>query len=900
MQGFWNLLGKSGQGPGKDFQYDIGEKISSSFDTKSVWNLYHGKKRTNGDLVSVFTCDAKESSPEELHLAKTACKRLKTLRHPNIIKFLDSFESESLVYVVTEPVIPLLNFLDEEDGRNASLITWGLHQVITGLSFLINNGNLQHENVNMFSIFVGLDGEWKLGGVEYVHTVDTDPVTRQPYLHCYDPPDSKGKRKEKWSSDAWGLGCLIWEIYNGALQNAADLKNIKKIPKPLVIHYCDLVSANPKSRTNPKVFLEKTTEAGQFLCNDFIKANIFLQEIQIQDINEQKKFFSSLDKSLDTFPKQFCVHKVLPQLLNAFEYGTAGSAVLSPLFKVGLLLDDAAYQSKIVPCIIKLFSSNDRATRIQLLQQMEKFVKHLQPGVVDTQIFPCVATGFGDTLPAMREQTVKAMLLLTPKLSEKTINNNLLRYFAKLQTDEQPGIRTNTTICIGRLATYFSHATRQKVLVPAFTRALRDPFPPARNAGVAAISACQEYFSIPEVAMKVLPALCTSAIDPEKSVRENVFQVINLFLKKLETYSNNPNSALNNKEVAEKEAQAQVGTWTGWAVTSLTSKFYQNQPRDQNESNTTNQPDTGAETNGKATSQESNLDSKNSLNNENQPPNKAKPPPNKGKELPNKDSDASDYDDAWEEEQWQDVKEEGNNTNFDASSSASIMNKLTSSHQTKAKPLGKPSGGGNDSDSDYGDEWSNDWDKKQVENKFEDWGQAKNDGWNEGVDDDKGGWGDMDDTWGLETSVDKQTKKKLANQKTSTEKSVADMLGMSSDASDFLSNEDGWNDDTSWDNGSANTQSTHKFASKPFASNSPSSPNAKTSLTENWGDNSEEGWNNDSAWNDGDLDNEKEKRKQELQKKREERKLQREQQNKEKRTVKTTGGALKLGAVKKK
>jgi len=43
-----------------------------------------------------------------------------------------------------------------------------------------------------------------------------------------------------------------------------------------------------------------------------------------------------LDKTVDGFPKDFCIHKVLPQLLNAYEFGTAGSAVLSPLFKVSI------------------------------------------------------------------------------------------------------------------------------------------------------------------------------------------------------------------------------------------------------------------------------------------------------------------------------------------------------------------------------------------------------------------------------------------------------------------------------------------------------------------------------------------------------------------------------------
>ena len=45
MQGLWNLIGKGGQGPGKDFAYDVGEVYQCEFDLKSVWTLHHGKKR---------------------------------------------------------------------------------------------------------------------------------------------------------------------------------------------------------------------------------------------------------------------------------------------------------------------------------------------------------------------------------------------------------------------------------------------------------------------------------------------------------------------------------------------------------------------------------------------------------------------------------------------------------------------------------------------------------------------------------------------------------------------------------------------------------------------------------------------------------------------------------------
>lgn len=63
----------------------------------------------------------------------------------------------------------------------------------------------------------------------------------------------------------------------------------------------------------------------------------FLFLLQIKEHKEQKTFFSSLSSSLDSFPQQYCKHKILPQLLNAYEYGSAGSAVLGPLFKVSNL-----------------------------------------------------------------------------------------------------------------------------------------------------------------------------------------------------------------------------------------------------------------------------------------------------------------------------------------------------------------------------------------------------------------------------------------------------------------------------------------------------------------------------------------------------------------------------------
>lgn len=193
--------------------------------------------------------------------------------------------------------------------------------------------------------------------------------------------------------------------------------------------------------------------------NSFIDAMLFLEEIQIKEQNAKNRFFSNLDSQLDSFPTDVCKNRILPNLVTAFEYGDAGAAVLGPLFKIAKHLDDGEFQKRVVPCIVKLFASKDRATRAKLLQQSEFFVKHLQKNLVNDQVYPNIAQGFIDSNATIREQTVKAMVHFAPKLNYNNLNEDLLKHFARLQSrDEEGVIRTNTVVCLGKIACYLNPA----------------------------------------------------------------------------------------------------------------------------------------------------------------------------------------------------------------------------------------------------------------------------------------------------------------------------------------------------------------------------------------------------------------------------------------------------------
>lgn len=125
--------------------------------------------------VSIFSFDA--SAPASSHssasdrralnpLAHNALRKLRTLRHPNILKFIDGAETDSTVWIVTEPVRSLATELTSRAGVADESKVYGLLHLVTALAFLNKNDQSVHGNVRPEAIWVTQGGEWKLGGME--------------------------------------------------------------------------------------------------------------------------------------------------------------------------------------------------------------------------------------------------------------------------------------------------------------------------------------------------------------------------------------------------------------------------------------------------------------------------------------------------------------------------------------------------------------------------------------------------------------------------------------------------------------------------------------------------------------------------------------------------------------
>lgn len=298
-----------------------------------------------------------------------------------------------------------------------------------------------------------------------------------------------------------------------------------------------------------------------------------MEILNLKDSVEKDSFFRKLPNTVEQLPRQIVLKKLLPLLASALEFGSAAAA-LTPLLKMGSWLSTEEFNMKVLPTVVKLFASNDRAIRVGLLQHIDQFGESLSAQTVDEQVFPHVATGFSDSSAFLRELTLKSMLILAPKLSHRTLSGTLLKYLSKLQVDEEPAIRTNTTILLGNIASYLNEGTRKRVLINAFTvRALRDTFSPARVAGVMALSATSSYYDMTEIATRILPNIVVLAIDPDGAVRTEAFQAIDHFLLMAKQYHEKLNTGDTGGGTSGGTSLIpENASLLGWAMNSLTLK----------------------------------------------------------------------------------------------------------------------------------------------------------------------------------------------------------------------------------------------------------------------------------------------------------------------------------------
>lgn len=585
-QMFQNILNKVGFGGlPSNFGYTVGDKVELPY--ASLWDLHKGQKRSDGSAVSVFVCPKKDLSPHKISAAKNAEQVAKSLRHPNVLRALDSCDTDGGLYLVTEAVVPL--FMDapsdvEDDGEVA---VWGLYQALDALSFLHGSG-FTHGLFGPTSVFVTPQGDYRLGGFEQCSKgFDLDSYVSgwrnsSPNLQGWPEPPRDLQSKKGVPSvavDFWGAAVLIAYLYGSAQKRQhgpdfrPDLENAEQsLPLDIRRQFGELQRIGPLKGRNPiQDFLNDT----YFVQHPAIRVMSFLKDLHIKSAEEKEVFFEGLPPLLMELPKRTQTRQVLPELMVAQKFpGLEAAQVLPSILKIGVRLGTEDFKEKVAPLVVQLFASPDRAVRFRLLASLGDMIDYLDEAMINDKIFPECVNGFNDSNAPIREATVKSLIHFTPKLRPKIVEQRIVKLLPKLFQDPEAAIRTNAIICTGRIASHFPKAQANQLLMQGFTQGLKDGFGPCRSASLHTLLATYTFFSTEDLACRLLPLVCQRLVDPDPSVADIAFVVLDDLKQKLRTMVEE--QRVEQRRVAEAGGtpsaagtedalSGKQGVWGSWA-----------------------------------------------------------------------------------------------------------------------------------------------------------------------------------------------------------------------------------------------------------------------------------------------------------------------------------------------
>ncbi|CAL1547743.1 unnamed protein product, partial [Lymnaea stagnalis] len=370
---------------------------------KFPWQLSPVTK-PDGTEATVFEPNIPDGKDSDL--LKKCALILKTLRHPNIVRFIGYSESSDRVWLATESVVPLVTAVPEMSPEELCV---GLCDILHGLDFLHSKLGMNHNNLCLSSIYVSPDGTWKLGGLE--HACKFTDATQEYLEKCrafrhedsLSPEEKTGNVRIDGAlghaRDIFAFGALVDSLLD-LVKEKNDI--IKTLDQQMSV--CS--SADPASRPKVTTLLGMTA-----LKSDLLEILSYLKNIAIKSDTEKREFFSHLVERLRKIPETVLARRLVVPLLARFvllnewadklvlpyllrpkrdSTGTNSSAIQG-------LLDESLYKQYVINHLFNIFHVHDSHIRLVLLEHFSHYVQLFTRAQLEDDIFIQILLGVRDT-----------------------------------------------------------------------------------------------------------------------------------------------------------------------------------------------------------------------------------------------------------------------------------------------------------------------------------------------------------------------------------------------------------------------------------------------------------------------------------------------------------------------
>ncbi|XP_037964137.2 protein-associating with the carboxyl-terminal domain of ezrin [Plutella xylostella] len=368
-------------------------------------------------------------------------------RHPCIVRYISSWQQRSTFHLATEFVQPLSRVLS---SNNALQICIGLNNILRSLVFLHEQAGMSHNNVSLSAVYVSGDGQWKLGGLQYLcsFTELTPAYLKHARIHRYDKAvdPSEDSYKVTGKVDQYAFAVLVEDVFKGCKDD--EVPHLREFRK-----YCHdkLQNSDPAQRPDLSEVLQHS-----FFNHEFISIYKFLNFLPLKSNEEKSSFFSNILENLRSYDEETVAAQLGGLLLARVTLldDTARKDVIPYIFKPNneRTADDenngffslAVFKEHLKPRVLQLFGVRDSQIRLLLLTHFSKFVHVFTHEELSQQILPELLLGIKDTDDNLVAATLICLSELVPVLGADTVVGGRR---IKLFTDGRPNSKNSTYNC---------------------------------------------------------------------------------------------------------------------------------------------------------------------------------------------------------------------------------------------------------------------------------------------------------------------------------------------------------------------------------------------------------------------------------------------------------------------
>ena len=317
--------------------------------TEKMWLIYSGERKKDKLPVSLFVLkkqkllNRSDNSDQISAMFKKEAQNLVKLRHPSFLPILEPVhEDQKQIVYVTERIESTLQLVLKEKKMsqlNDDLqLKVNLKSIVNGLDFLNNDLQSVHLNLSPENIFITATGEWKIGGMMFLRTVQKEDSMGYTKLD----PSLSIKPNYTYTSfshleninlrcDLFSFTIVLYHIFAVLEEKKVILLERLSSQKEALNHLEQIVGINKKPFMEVfpiqlldlvgKILKRKGSCVGH---SDFLE-NKWFDDIRLKIIDyfsvfitkteqEQKDFLCILSRNMEEFKPKLIVNMIIPFL----------------------------------------------------------------------------------------------------------------------------------------------------------------------------------------------------------------------------------------------------------------------------------------------------------------------------------------------------------------------------------------------------------------------------------------------------------------------------------------------------------------------------------------------------------------------------------------------------------